>query len=309
MILGPEDSGSIREATERTANESQEKMNNELRQEVDVVVSDDLGTVEDVHHHLRRGLKSRQDAMIAIGGAIGTGLIIGTGSALKPAGPGSLFIGYSFVGILCYLVMTAIGPLHSPATELLSAGYVQRLPRILTVQSAACAPIYQAWLWNDPDISAVEPHPTCAEGVALPNPPRGTQVLQAIKRYNGTMLAVDDAEVMSCWRDMAQMGIFMEPTSAVAVAGAWLARNNGDLILPQENVVVLVTGHGLRNQTDIDAAPLRPTLPLVAQQGTDCAELMTLGSSRRFASRVYGNCRKATWLDVGFASANVHTNT
>jgi amino acid transporter len=33
---------------------------------------------EDSHHHLHRGLKSRQIAMIAIGGAIGTGLIIGT---------------------------------------------------------------------------------------------------------------------------------------------------------------------------------------------------------------------------------------
>lgn len=33
---------------------------------------------EDSHHHLHRGLKSRQITMIAIGGAIGTGLIIGT---------------------------------------------------------------------------------------------------------------------------------------------------------------------------------------------------------------------------------------
>jgi amino acid transporter len=33
---------------------------------------------EDVHHHLHRGLKARQITMIAIGGAIGTGLIIGT---------------------------------------------------------------------------------------------------------------------------------------------------------------------------------------------------------------------------------------
>ena len=32
----------------------------------------------DDHHHLHRGLKSRQITMIAIGGAIGTGLIIGT---------------------------------------------------------------------------------------------------------------------------------------------------------------------------------------------------------------------------------------
>ena len=33
---------------------------------------------EDNHHHLHRGLKARQITMIAIGGAIGTGLIIGT---------------------------------------------------------------------------------------------------------------------------------------------------------------------------------------------------------------------------------------
>jgi amino acid transporter len=33
---------------------------------------------EDTNHHLHRGLKSRQISMIAIGGAIGTGLIIGT---------------------------------------------------------------------------------------------------------------------------------------------------------------------------------------------------------------------------------------
>ena len=35
---------------------------------------------------LHRGLKARQVSMIAIGGAIGTGLIIGTGSALAKAG-------------------------------------------------------------------------------------------------------------------------------------------------------------------------------------------------------------------------------
>lgn len=64
---------------------------------------------DDPHHHLHRGLKSRQISMIAIGGAIGTGLIIGTGSALASAGPGSLLIGYTLVGILVYMVMAALG--------------------------------------------------------------------------------------------------------------------------------------------------------------------------------------------------------
>ena len=58
---------------------------------------------------LHRGLKARQVTMIAIGGAIGTGLIIGTGSALAKAGPGSILISYSIVGFIVYLVMCALG--------------------------------------------------------------------------------------------------------------------------------------------------------------------------------------------------------
>ncbi|TVY37886.1 Dicarboxylic amino acid permease [Lachnellula subtilissima] len=60
-------------------------------------------------HDLHRGLKSRQITMIAIGGAIGTGLIIGTGKSLAQAGPAPLFIGYTIVGLLCFLVMAALG--------------------------------------------------------------------------------------------------------------------------------------------------------------------------------------------------------
>lgn len=43
---------------------------------------------------LHRGLKSRHITMIAIGGAIGTGLVIGTGKALARAGPASILIAY-----------------------------------------------------------------------------------------------------------------------------------------------------------------------------------------------------------------------
>lgn len=44
----------------------------------DVNIASPPAFEEDVHHHLHRGLKARQITMIAIGGAIGTGLIIGT---------------------------------------------------------------------------------------------------------------------------------------------------------------------------------------------------------------------------------------
>ena len=76
---------------------------------------------------LQRGLKARQVTMIAIGGAIGTGLIIGTGSALAVGGPLSILISYSMVGFVVYLVMCALGematwlPLESGFT-----GYASR---------------------------------------------------------------------------------------------------------------------------------------------------------------------------------------
>jgi amino acid transporter len=61
------------------------------------------------HAHLHRGLKSRHITMIAIGGAIGTGLIIGTGKALAQSGPASILIAYTSVGLIVYVVMTALG--------------------------------------------------------------------------------------------------------------------------------------------------------------------------------------------------------
>lgn len=58
---------------------------------------------------LTRGLKARHITMIAIGGAIGTGLIIGTGVALSRAGPASILISYTLVGFLVWIVMCALG--------------------------------------------------------------------------------------------------------------------------------------------------------------------------------------------------------
>ncbi|KAH8169386.1 amino acid permease domain-containing protein [Sarocladium implicatum] len=70
---------------------------------------------------LHRGLKARHITMIAIGGALGTGLIIGTGKALANAGPGSLFISYTFIGTIVFIVMSGLGEMA--AWLPLSAGF------------------------------------------------------------------------------------------------------------------------------------------------------------------------------------------
>ena len=58
---------------------------------------------------LKKDLKARHVSMIAIGGALGTGLLIATGNSLATAGPASMLITYSFVGVLVYFTMSCLG--------------------------------------------------------------------------------------------------------------------------------------------------------------------------------------------------------
>ena len=73
----------------------------------------------DKEQELSRGLKSRHIQMIAIGGAIGTGLFLGSGSAIKTAGP-SLILAYAITGLFAYLMMRAVGELLLSNTKLRS---------------------------------------------------------------------------------------------------------------------------------------------------------------------------------------------
>ena len=54
---------------------------------------------------LNRQLRSRHASMLALGGAIGTGLIIGSGPGLAASGPVGLLLSYIYVGSLCYAMM------------------------------------------------------------------------------------------------------------------------------------------------------------------------------------------------------------
>ena len=60
---------------------------------------------------LHRRLKSRHIQMIAIGGIIGPGLLVGSGNALHLAGPAGTLISFSLVGIIVFFVMQSLGEL------------------------------------------------------------------------------------------------------------------------------------------------------------------------------------------------------
>ena len=57
---------------------------------------------------LKRGLKSRHIQLIALGGAIGTGLFLGIAQTIKMAGP-SVLLGYAIAGVIAFLIMRQLG--------------------------------------------------------------------------------------------------------------------------------------------------------------------------------------------------------
>ncbi|HEY9576470.1 MAG TPA: amino acid permease, partial [Pseudobacillus sp.] len=57
---------------------------------------------------LKRNLKSRHLTMIALGGTIGTGLFLASGSAIHTAGPGGALLAYGAIGIMVYFVMISL---------------------------------------------------------------------------------------------------------------------------------------------------------------------------------------------------------
>ena len=57
---------------------------------------------------LHRGLHNRHIQLIALGGAIGTGLFLGIGPAIQMAGP-AVLLGYGVAGIIAFLIMRQLG--------------------------------------------------------------------------------------------------------------------------------------------------------------------------------------------------------
>ncbi|KAK6085927.1 amino acid permease [Seiridium cupressi] len=75
------------------------------------VASNAMGEVEQTE--LKRAITTRQFVFMAFGGTIGAGLLIGSYVALKVAGPGSVFIGFTIAGVCITALMGSLGELSS----------------------------------------------------------------------------------------------------------------------------------------------------------------------------------------------------
>ena len=145
-----------------------------------------------------------------------------------PVGSGSLLLGA-----------------HLAFEALKAGGEIDQLPRLFAAQPAACAPVHRAFVAGERDTTPFPREPTVAEGASIANPVRGRELLTAIGASGGGTAAVTEAEITDALREMARRGVYIEPTAAVAVAGARRLLQTGD-IRPDGRVVVLLSGSGLK---------------------------------------------------------------
>jgi threonine synthase len=134
--------------------------------------------------------------------------------------------------------------------ELLRRGEIGRRPRLFGVQSANCAPYAAAFRAGVEHLVPTPIAPTIAEGIASAKPTRVPDVLRAVRESGGTIVTVDEAEIVEALRHLARRGLYVEPTAAAAAAG--LSRLHADgAIHPGETTVLVLTGSGLKASATI----------------------------------------------------------
>ena len=127
--------------------------------------------------------------------------------------------------------------------QLKQARLAKRVPRIFGVQARSCAPIYEAFTRGADTTVAVASRDTIAIGIQVEDPPRGREVLKAIRDTAGAVLNVSDSEIRRGQALAANLGWYVEAASASAVAGVVKLDK---LIGEGESVVVPLTGSGLK---------------------------------------------------------------
>jgi threonine synthase len=137
---------------------------------------------------------------------------------------------------------------HLGFRELRQAGIVAGAPKIIGVQPARCAPLSRAFHRGLKTVPPIPKQDTLAEGIAIAEPVRGPQILEAVELSRGEFVEVEEEEVKKALIDLARKGFYVEPTAAATIAAIpkYLSHS------PEDEVVVSVlTGHGLKSTEKI----------------------------------------------------------
>ena len=142
--------------------------------------------------------------------------------------------------------------------DLYAAGFIDRLPRLISAQAVNTCPINRAVETGEP-WSPMEEN-TLADSISVGVPRNADKAIAAIRESNGLTVQVTDDEILDAMRIVGRScGVFGEPAGAAGSAGLIKLCAEGK-IPPEAEVVTIVTGNGLKDTANgIRAAgePLR----------------------------------------------------
>ncbi len=151
--------------------------------------------------------------------------------------------------------------IYKALKELQEMGWIgDKLPRLVAVQAAGCAPIVKAWeekktvseFWNDAK--------TVAFGITVPKALGDFLVLEALYNTDGCAVAIDDDDLLRVQAELASTeGAFICPEGAATLSAALKLREQG-WIKEDEKVVLLNTGTGLKypDTVQVEVPVLQP---------------------------------------------------
>lgn len=161
-----------------------------------------------------------------------------------------------------------ISGLHKGFKDAYTLGWIERIPRLIGVQSAGSAAIANAFEAGTEVIEPVRAD-TLADSISVDMPRDGLRALRAATQTGGAYVKVPDEEILSAMRELGrEAAVFAEPAGATAFAGLVRALEQG-LIDPKERVVVLNTGSGLK---DVRAAMRAAGEPVVIEPTLEALE-------------------------------------
>ena len=140
--------------------------------------------------------------------------------------------------------------------ELQEIGWIgEKMPRLVSVQSAGCAPVVKAWEEKKSESTFWENSNTIAFGLNVPKALGDFLILQAIYETDGCAVAVEDNEILGAQQMLAsEEGNFCCPEGAATLSAAiQLIKSNW--IKPNEKVVLLNTGTGLKYPETVHTEP------------------------------------------------------
>lgn len=163
-----------------------------------------------------------------------------------------------------------IGGVHKGFRDLLALGWISKMPRIFGVQSEKSAALTIAWRHGEAFPQPVNAT-TCADSISVNAPRDPIKALNAVRQSNGAFITVTDEAILDAMLPLARLGgVFGEPAGAAALAGLQAAVMD-KVVAPDEEIVVINTGNGLKDiQAAIQATggiePIAPSLDAVVHE-------------------------------------------